>query len=122
MGVAAYQRGNAVISRQIEADLRARPDADEGFARDYGMRSYLRRLEGRLARAVNRFRLVCAEKDVERRRAAAVLRAVERTWDEARAAGLTADDRGMYWLALARHRAHRADPGAPIDHYETEGR
>lgn len=112
MGHAAYQRGSAVISRQFEAELRARPQAAEGFERDRGMRELLRLLDRRLARAVDRFRGVCAAKDIERRRAAAVLEAIERTYDEARAAGLTADDRGLYWLALARHRARRADPGA----------
>lgn len=89
---AAYQRGSMTIRRQIDVELRARPQAAEGFARDYSMHAVLRLLK--------------------HPRAAAVLEAIERTYDEARAAGLTADNRGMYRLALARHRARRADPGA----------
>ena len=111
MGIAASQRGNAVISRQIAADLKARPQAAKGFERDRGMREYLRLLEQRLQSALRRFRLVDLEKDAERRRAAAILEAVEQTYAEALAEGLRPGP-ALYWLALARHRARGADPSA----------
>lgn len=111
MGVAAYNRGSAVISRQIEADAARRPGWSARLAEhDHAMRHAINQAAQRLSRAMRSVCSLRATLTLERRRHAAVMAAIERTYNEARAAGLTSDDRGLYWLALMRDRAQRADP------------
>jgi len=82
------------------------------FEEDHALRRQAAKLESRIERALSRIRLLSEEKTLERKRSARILEEIERTYLEARAAGLTAESRELYWLTLIRIRANAVDPTA----------
>lgn len=100
MGAAAYHRGNAVISRGIQQD--AKPQCSCGFVADHDARRVASKMEARIARGAAAFQRLQAVLSLERCRRAAMLAAVDRVYQEAKAAN--ADLSVLYWLTLVRVR------------------
>jgi len=121
MGARAYNRGTALVARQIAEDFAAK--RREGWQTDdvaelaFTAKAEIERLKKELERAKRGIRsrdLVIA---TERRRnvlVLEVLKDVYRKFKEVTPVRTRQDYRVMYWLTLARYRANRVDPSEGV--------